>query len=142
MGRLQQPDAHPQAAAEPGGRGGEDGNAKTGLGHAQENPLGYPKVPDLVCRAGDHGAQEEEQNPGYDDFSGADAVGGNSAEGGHGSADDAAQSVTKGDGHGAPAHVLLKGDHQHAEGLAHRTAGHMHEGRDGDDYPGVVDAGE
>ena len=56
--------------------------------------------------------------------------------------DDAAQSVAQGDGRGAPAHVLLKGDHQHAEGLAHRAPCHVHEARDGDDYPGVVDAGE
>ena len=99
-------------------------------------------MPDLAGCARDYRAAKEEKDSGNHDFPRSEAVGSHTAEWSEHRAHYAGEGVAQGDGRRAPAHVMLKGNYQHSEGLTHRASGHVHESRDGDDYPGVMNAGE
>ena len=105
------------------------------------------KLKDMGLEPGyrDHTRQQgsggEGGNANHDDLARAVAVGADAADGGQQRTRDAGHGVGQGHGGRAPAHVLLQGDDEHSERLPDGTAGHMHESRDGDDDPGVMDPG-
>ena len=96
-------------------------------------------MPDVGDNAGHDCAQEKGGDADQDDFARSVTVGTVAAEGGQQRARDAGEGVGQRDSGRVPAHLLFQRDNEHPECLADGTAGHVHEGGDGDDYPGVVD---
>ena len=140
VGCLQQSHSVAQVGPEPIRGGGDDGNIETGAGYAQKQTIGYPEVPNL----GDHAGQKSTDGEGgyadQDDFARSITVGAVAAEGTQQSAGYAGQGVGQSHRSRAPAHVLFQGNYEDPKGLPDGTAGHVHEGRDSDDYPSVVEA--